>query len=130
MAPLPSTRAEQALRSVYRDGWSREQVAALGALVSRCAAAGDEAAARILDRAAAELGALVAAVSSRLGWGARPLPVVAVGGLLAAGPPLIEPLQRWLAAVLPHALWTAPMGSPLEGAALLAREEGRLCPTP
>jgi N-acetylglucosamine kinase-like BadF-type ATPase len=126
--PLP-TAAEESLRAVYRDGWSREQVAGLCAAVARHAAAGDAVAVEILERAAAELGALIAAVARRLRWGSVPLRVSAVGGVTDAGPPLRGPLERWLAAVLPHAQWKAPLGSPLEGAMLLAGEEVLLCQT-
>lgn len=120
---------EESLRAVYRDGWTGVQVAALAAAVARCAAAGDAVAAGILERAAAELGGLILAVAHRLNWRVEPLWVSAVGGVMNAGADLSEPLQRWLAAVLPSARWKAPLGSPLEGALLLAREEGLHCRT-
>jgi N-acetylglucosamine kinase-like BadF-type ATPase len=130
-AELDRTRAapEEALRAVYRDGWSREQVAALAGGVARHAAAGDPAAVGILERAAAELGALIAAVARRLDWGPSPPVVTAVGGVMEAGDPVRRPLERWLAALLPDARWTAPLGSPLDGALLLAQEGGLPCPT-
>ena len=120
---------EESLRAVYRDAWSREQVAALCVAVARHAAAGDAVAAGILAHAAAELGTLVAAVARRLSWGSEPLPVSAVGGVISAGPSLRRPLERWLAAVLPHARWRAPLGSPLEGALLLAQKRELRCRT-
>jgi N-acetylglucosamine kinase-like BadF-type ATPase len=123
----PSTRdlqpsiAEEALRAVYRDAWTRERVAALSAVVSRQAAAGDQVALEIQEQAAAELGALIYAVSRRLRWGSSPLPVAAVGGVLENWPGLRHAVERWLAAVLPNACWTPPLGSPVEGAVLLAQ---------
>jgi N-acetylglucosamine kinase-like BadF-type ATPase len=124
----PATRTEQALRAVYRDAWPRDKVAFAAPFVARHAAAGDRVSAEILKRAAAELGALVLSVAQQLRWGAGPIPVYGVGGVFEAGPPLLEPLERWLAAALPTAHWRAPRGSPVEGALRLAREV--TCPTP
>jgi N-acetylglucosamine kinase-like BadF-type ATPase len=104
-------------------------VAQLCTTVARHAAEGDAVAAGILERAAAELGALIGAVARRLSGGAVPLCVSAVGGVMNAGLPLQGALERWLAAMLPHVRWTAPLGSPLEGALLLAEKEGLLCQT-
>jgi N-acetylglucosamine kinase-like BadF-type ATPase len=112
---------EEGLRSVYRDAWDRERIAALSAHVAALAAAGDEAATAILDRAAQALTELVVAVALRLEWQTEPFVMCAVGGVLAAGPPLREPLERRLAVILPRAEWSEPLGPPVEGALLLAR---------
>jgi N-acetylmuramic acid 6-phosphate etherase len=123
-----SRMTEQALRAAYRDNWPREKVAAAAPTVVQHAASGDRVASEILERAAAELGALVLSVARQLTWGAAPIPVFGVGGLLNAGPPLREPLERWVATVLPSARWSEARGSPLDGALRLAREGH--CPTP
>ena len=122
-AGSPPCSGEEALRAVYRDRWTRARVAELSAAAGLHAAAGDRVATEILERAAGELGALIAAVAGRLGWHAGLLPVYAVGGVTEAGPALIGPLERWLAAVLPPARFRTPLGSPLDGALLLARQE-------
>jgi glucosamine kinase len=117
----PALEVEEGLRNVLRDSWDRERVAALAAHLAAMATAGDEVAMAILDRAAAELTELVVAVAEHLDWRAEPFPLTAVGGVLAAGPPLREPLERRLAAILPNACWRAPLGPPVEGALLLAQ---------
>jgi N-acetylglucosamine kinase-like BadF-type ATPase len=113
---------EEALRAVYRDGWSREQIAALSVVVTRHASEGDMVALRILERAAAELGVLVEAVARRLEWGSERLPVALVGGVLESSAELREALRRWLGTVLPNACCTTPQGSPVQGALLLAHD--------
>jgi N-acetylglucosamine kinase-like BadF-type ATPase len=118
----PESDAE-ALRAVYRDGWSRERIAALSVAAACHAQEGDCAANQIMERAAAELGCLLEAVVRKLGGYSSPLPVWAVGGAIDSGPPLLGPLERWVAAVLPHLEWRQPLGSPLEGALRLAQRE-------
>lgn len=82
---------------------------ALAPEVTRCAAAGDAAAERILARGAAE----IAATLEALGW--RPgLPVCLTGGI---GPAYAAALPPALRAAL-----AAPLGTPLDGALALARE--------
>jgi N-acetylmuramic acid 6-phosphate etherase len=80
--------------------------------VARCAAAGDEVAARILDAAAADI-----AGSIRTAQRAAPeTPVVLTGGLVALGAPLLDRL----AAALPDVPLGRPEGDAIAGAARLA----------
>jgi N-acetylglucosamine kinase len=123
------TAIEEALRSVYRDGWRREQVASLSPMVGRLASEGDRVCQEILERAAAALIDLVAAVAGRLGWATASFELAAVGGTLDAGPPLRAPLDRRLLEAVPHAIWVPPRGSPVEGALILAREGATGWPT-
>jgi N-acetylglucosamine kinase-like BadF-type ATPase len=118
-----SATGEEALRAVYRDRWSREQIAGLSVAAAGHAEAGDPVARGIIERAAAELGGLVAAVARRLEGYRDPLPVYAIGGVMEAGPVVLDPLERWLSAVWPAARFSKPLGSPLEGALLLAQAE-------
>ncbi len=120
---------EERLRVVYRDDWSREQVASLAPQVMRAAAAGDGVAGVIVERAAAELGALVLAVARKLGGSTVEETVATVGGVFDAGPLVRQPLERWLAAMLPNARWVEPLGPPVEGALRLAEEEWSRCRT-
>jgi N-acetylglucosamine kinase-like BadF-type ATPase len=114
---------EELLRLVYRDAWQRERIADLARVAASHAAAGDDAAKTIMERAAAELGSLIDSVVRRLDGGSRHLQLYAVGGLIDAGPPLLGPLKRWVAAVQPFVEWSKPLGSPLEGALHLAARE-------
>lgn len=122
--PFPGV--EEMLRTVYRDQWPRERVAGLAPAVAQAATAGDEVALGILERSAGELAALVVAVARRLGWTGEPLRLAGVGGVLEAGAPVRGPLERRLAQALPNACWTRAVGSPVEGALLLAQPEGEL----
>jgi N-acetylglucosamine kinase-like BadF-type ATPase len=114
---------EEALRSVYRDAWSRERIAALCEVASRHAGAGDRVAMELFERAAPELGSLIEAVAHQLDGSARPLPISVVGGVAGVGAVLWSPLRRWVASVLPNARWSKPLGTPLDGALRLAQQE-------
>jgi N-acetylglucosamine kinase len=118
-----STRAaspEEWLRSLYRDGWGRADVALLAPFVDKAASAGDVVAASILAEAAASLGELALTVLCQLEGGVTT--VSFTGGVFAAGEPILAPFRRWLAATAPSATVTPPRVNPLGGAALLARE--------
>ena len=96
--------------------------------VARCAdTAGDPGgpdpvAAGILHEAAREIARTAAAVCPDPSGG-RPAAVALTGGLLKIGPPLLNPLERELAARLPHARTVESAGDPLDGSVLVA---GRL----
>lgn len=116
-------KVEMALRAVYRDAWSRERIASLSDLASHHAGAEDGVAVEIFERAAQELGGLIESVARRLDGSRRVLPISVVGGVAQAGAVLWNPLKRWMAAVLPDARWQKPLGTPLDGALLLAQRE-------
>lgn len=112
-------RLEQQLRTIYRDGWGRAEVAALAPHVAAAAAEGDAVAREIMADAAAALGEIALAVMRSLAPRA-PVTVYLTGGVASAGAPLLDPFRRWLAITAPAAVVTAPRHPPLEGAVLLA----------
>jgi N-acetylglucosamine kinase-like BadF-type ATPase len=100
-----------------------DEVAAFARAVLDCAAAGDAVAATIVADAGAELAALctTAAASLRI---APPCRIVAGGGLLTRGSPLLDAVARHLAALIDHALTTNDT-EPAAGALALARQAGK-----
>ncbi len=93
--------------------------------VARCANAGgtsggpDPVAADILRDAAREI-ARTAVAACPDPWGERATAVALTGGLLKIGEPLLAPLERELAARLPHARTVPAAGDPLDGSVLVA----------
>ena len=75
------------------------------------------------------LGALVVAVARRLDWTVEPLAVAAAGGVFEAGRPLRTTLEQCVGSACPNVVWQRPLGSPVEGAILLAQEEAARCPS-
>lgn len=102
------------------------EIAAFAPDVLAAAAAGpdtDPAAAGIVERAATDLAAAVAAAADRLHLPPGPAgtrPVACGGGLLAAGPALTGPLDAALAAR--SLTRTTPLGDALDGARLLLED--------
>jgi glucosamine kinase len=94
---------------------SPREVATLAATVATGAAAGDAVATDILDRAAAELELLVAALAGRLDG--EPGVVALGGGLLGEGAPLRDRVTARLGAA-GYALWDRPV-EPVRGALAL-----------
>ncbi|MEU0440987.1 BadF/BadG/BcrA/BcrD ATPase family protein [Streptomyces sp. NPDC006186] len=85
--------------------------------VAACAAAdADQVAGGILDAAARHMAESAAAVRPAGGTPA----VALTGGLFRMGAPLLTPLERELARLLPHARLTPALGDPLDGAARIA----------
>lgn len=105
----------------------RDELAALAGLVSEAAAAGDPAAREILDRAAAELAAIIEAVRVQLDYPAgEPVKLSYSGGVFRNGEGILAPLRARLAATgAPYDL-IAPKLSPSLGAALYAARLGGL----
>lgn len=94
----------------------RRLVARAAPAVLESAAAGDQAAQGLLDRAAAELARLAEVAAA----GHPCAPVSWTGGLFSAGDALLGPFVRALA---PGLVPTAPAGTPLDGAWLAAVRE-------
>jgi len=102
-----------------------DEIAAVAPLAAAAARAGDAVAGRILDRAAAGLAAMVAAVARALGP-AAPQALVAVGGVFEAGDLVVRPMSAALERLGVRATLRPARCSPAVGAALLAaRAAGR-----
>lgn len=98
-------------------GADRVKIAALSRLVGELYALGDPNAGRILDRAAAELSDMAAALYRRLGFSGD-VSVSYSGGVFNIGRPLLDPLARKLAAL--DMTLCAPKLPPDLGAVVLA----------
>jgi N-acetylglucosamine kinase-like BadF-type ATPase len=105
------------LRGIYRCGWRREEVAAIGAETARAAEEGEPAALDLIERAAEDLLAMARAVARRLGG--EPLPLALQGGMAAGA--LRDAVARRLHGERALRLVEASY-SPLEGALLLAAD--------
>lgn len=100
--------------------YDRTKIAALSRLVTEAADAGDPAATKIVDEAAADLARHVTAVRHRVGFDqGRPVPVSYSGGVFSASAVLAGFSRRLAAAPEAYELRT-PRFPPLIGAALFA----------
>ncbi|NUT36963.1 MAG: ATPase [Hamadaea sp.] len=97
-----------------------ERIHDLTPLLFAAAAAGDEVAARVVDRQAAEIVALVRVAADRLGLREQPVDVVLGGGVLTARhPALHEPVVAGITEVAPAARIDLLRDPPVTGAVLL-----------
>jgi N-acetylglucosamine kinase-like BadF-type ATPase len=94
------------------------RIAAFARDVAAAATAGDPVAAAIWTEAGGRLAASAAAAAAV--HEGRPTPVSVTGGLVAAGPLLLEPFRLALARLAPHLTVEAPRGTALDGAEALA----------
>lgn len=111
------------LKRLYEDGIERHEIASFAPEVVALAEQGDAAAGAILDTGARALAELVAANHARLPTAAAPEVVIA-GGLGAAASGYHERIVAAIRAALPAARVPDAERSPVEGAALLARQLG------
>ncbi len=104
---------------VYGGSVNRFQIAGLSRVVTEAAADdSDEAARSLLMRAGGALAHLTYGVTQRLFANAQvPFPVVQVGGLWNAGNALTDVFARSLCRFAPAGVISAPLSSPVEGAA-------------
>ncbi len=107
---------------LYRPSTTRAQIAASAVAVAEAAAAGDAVATMLLRRAALALAELVNGVLDALDVSAA-RSVVMIGGLAAAGPPLLEPFAEAVRARHPAARLTPPRFDAVRGALILALRE-------
>lgn len=114
-------KPEDVPRFVYAQTTHTDDIARFGKLVIEAASRKDAVACRILEQAAHELAAAVLAVARRLDLAAHPFPVAYVGGSFNAGEPLLGPMTRAIVAEAPLAQVGAPMHTPVEGAAQMAK---------
>ena len=107
---------------------ARDQIAAVQKILARAAEAGDASARQAYADAAGELASLVLAVRNRL-FAADPfaaVPVACTGGVLKAGPMIVDPLKAHLESG--RLVWTQPMLPPAAGAILGAAETAGYSP--
>lgn len=107
---------------VYDASFSRARFGALAPKVVGLAAT-DPTAAGIVAAAGRELAQLARAVLSAIFGSDEPTPVHLVGGMFAAGAPLIDPLRAELARTHPAAVPAGAPHAPLLGALVLAATE-------
>jgi N-acetylglucosamine kinase-like BadF-type ATPase len=107
-------------RMVYATTTQVDDIARFSRLVIEAAAAGDAVARSILEEGGRELGAAVLAVARRLKIVDRQFPVAYVGGAFHAGDLLIGPMKETILGQASHAVISAPIRTPVEGAAMMA----------
>jgi N-acetylglucosamine kinase-like BadF-type ATPase len=120
LAALGIGGMDDLMHRVYVAGLSRAEIAALSRLTLDAAAEGDPDAVAALDEGARELARCVAAVARRLGFDAGPCELALAGGLFRSGDPVLVPLRRALADVLPPCRPAPAELPPALGACLLA----------
>ncbi len=112
--------ADELLHRIYRTDGGPADVAAYFPLVLQAARLGDAEAARILDEAGEELALAAVTVIRRLRLEREAFGVATVGGVFAAGEPILGTLRKRIAAVAPRARLHAPAHPPEIGAIRLA----------
>lgn len=108
-------------RAIYSQTLGRPDIAALAAVVSRAAAAGDAVAEAIVAEAGAHL-----AVTARAVFGQLPdLPpiIYPAGGVLQAGSPVLAAFRRALLEAIPAAEFQLPAYPQVVGALIVARQQ-------
>lgn len=90
----------------YQKPLSRAEIAGFAAVVARLAPTGDAAAARIMQKVATDLSALMLHVTRKLFVPEETFDVAAAGGLLNAGEIIVAPLRDALTQEFPHARFT------------------------
>lgn len=107
-------------RKLYAQEISRSAVAALAAITSDAAHAGDKVAIRLLQRAGQELAQAALAVIARLGRLEVGLPIYQSGGVFRAGPLLLDAFEAAVVLDSPNSSAKAATFSPVVGSLLLA----------
>jgi len=114
-------RPSEVSGAIYRDELSTSRLIELAPVVLAASDAGDEVAAALVDRLAAEIVDFVRATLHRLDVGAQPVDVVLGGGLMhARHAPLDAAIDSGVLDVAPHAAVRRPDTPPIAGALLLA----------
>lgn len=116
-------RAEELIQKVYQKDVGPTALAALACYAHQAHDAGDQVAATILNRAADELAAAAAAVTTRLRMTDDPFHFVLSGGMFHAVPWLREHLTRLLPGVAPRSTTIHLEAEPALGAVRLALAE-------
>jgi N-acetylglucosamine kinase-like BadF-type ATPase len=126
-AALPAifglTTVDEVTQALHLGRLEYSDLGLLSPLVFEHARAGDVVAGGLVDRQGAEIALMAASCIDRLGLGARAVPVVLGGGVVAAGDPrLLAAVQSTLDERAPLASITHMSAPPIVGAALLALE--------
>ncbi len=120
---LDLRRPEDLVGSVYGMAAHRARLASLADEVTKAAAEGDLAAEEIVDRAAEDLAAMVAAVARGLEFSSATFPLVLAGGALLGAERLRSRLVSRLHAIQLDPAPTRSIAQPVMGAVKLARAE-------
>ncbi|MCC6126989.1 MAG: hypothetical protein IT426_18680 [Pirellulales bacterium] len=116
-------RAEELIPAVYAIQNDRAALAALAKIVLQTAAGGDAAAQNILDRAARDLAAMVAAVARKLEFASPSFPLALTGGMLLDSAALRDRLCAALLDAGCGEIAPALVAEPVRGALQLALAE-------
>ncbi len=114
----------------YEGRLGRRDIAALAPVVTAAAEGGDAVSLTLVENGALALAEIVAAVIRRLSWPDSTVAVATVGGVFSAGPVLLRPMGRALAARAPGAVLVPPRFAPAVGALLLALRGAQVPHTP
>ena len=120
---LDLRQPQELIPAIYPVADDRTQIASLADVVTKMADQGDAQAQQILDDAASELAAMVAAVARRLGFPNGTFPLALAGGVLLGSETLRSSLEAHVHSL---GLCPAPIASvkePVVGAVTLARAE-------
>lgn len=115
-------KAEELPKFVYATTTHVDDIARYGKVVIDAAKEDDDVARDILARAGAELVECVLAVARKLHMTDADFPVAYVGGAFNAGELLLSPMRLRLQRDAPGATLIPPMHSPVEGAAMMAKQ--------
>lgn len=102
LAELGVADPDVLMHRLHLGGWGRAEIAALAPLVVRAAEEGDAVANEVLDAGVGQLAPMVVAVRDHLRFDG-PVEVACVGGLFAAGEPILARLRQALAQRRPDA---------------------------
>jgi N-acetylglucosamine kinase-like BadF-type ATPase len=129
IAKLDLAEVEEIIPRVYRQGMSRDEMAALAPLVFQAAREDEPVAREIVDRAGRELGLMAAAVIHRLGMERGVVNIALVGSLFRDKDLLQEPMRAAVGEKVQVA-FVEPRLGPAGGAAILALKAAGVAVTP
>ena len=119
--------ANELMHRFYMAEWPRSRVATLARLVDEAVGAGDEVAAGVMDRAAADLAELSNAVRSRLFSPDEPVRVSYIGGVFRSEH-LLREFRRLMESAHPADVFGPPEFGPAAGALIEAYRAAELHP--
>jgi N-acetylglucosamine kinase-like BadF-type ATPase len=109
--------------AIYGTAADRARIASLADLVTQAAEDGDAQAQQILEDAASELAAMVAAVAQNLGFSDATFPLALAGGVLLSNERLRDALEAGLGSLGLRPASVASVPDPVVGAVKLAQRE-------
>jgi len=109
--------------AVYRFADDRARIASLADVVTQAADEGDAQAQGLVDEAASELAAMVAAVAQHLGFSHGTFPLALTGGVLLGSERLRRALEARLTSLACRPASVACVGEPVAGAVRMAQTE-------